>query len=59
MTDASAAVVQKLKEAGLEIIVQDPIKKMVVERAEVRKLDELAKFDFVRLIEPGKMRLPA
>ncbi len=56
LTNTSSAILQKLKEAGLELVAEHRSQKMIVGRVEVKKLEELAKFDFVRLIEPNKTR---
>lgn len=52
LTDASAKAVQKLKDAGLEIIFQATGAKMVIGRINIERLKKLALLDFVRLIEP-------
>jgi hypothetical protein len=56
LTDASAQAIQKLKDAGLQVIVQNQTRKMVIGRVDVKKLLELAQINFVTLIEPSKIR---
>src|SRR5262249_23698181 len=53
LTNLSARALKKLKAAGLEITIQHQTSKIVIGRIDMKKLEELTKLDFVKLIEPS------
>jgi hypothetical protein len=55
LADSSDATIEKLKAAGLEIILQPRAGKLVIGRIKVDKLEALALMDEVKFIEPARI----
>jgi hypothetical protein len=55
LSDASDATVEKLKAAGLEVLLRPRAGKLVIGRIKVELLEALALLDVVRFIEPARL----
>ena len=53
LRDTSVEKIEELKKLGLEIIAEPKAIKMLIGRIDVKKLDDLAQFDFVVLVTPA------
>lgn len=56
LRDTSAEKIEELKKLGLEIIAEPKAIKMLIARIDVKKLDDLAQFDFVVLVTPAEIK---
>jgi hypothetical protein len=55
LSDASDAAIEKLKAAGLEVLLQPRAGKLVIGRIKVELLETLALLDVVKFVEPARL----